>query len=252
MPLQLEKADVIPKGQLVIKAYKNALRGQEGSTYAKVQPLTDTITMSNLTALIAERNPGIEPALVHLVARIANKEIKQQVALGKKVEIMGIGTAYLGLSKGIKKLNPSIEDIPPVALKFKTSRLMKSYLKGITVKSVYLEEYKPEIKEVIDLDRKTKFDIKKGNIVQLKGKNLKVEGNLTEVGLFIIVESGGFFKISPNELLRNENGCIEFIMDKGNSSTNIKILIKKQRKYKTKYSTNLVEGETKDIIKLMV
>ena len=238
MPLQLAKPDELPSGKLTIKAYKNTLSNARGTSYGRVQSPTDRINISNLSALIADRNPGIQPGMVSFVARLLHEETIRQLRDGKNVEVLGLGTAYVS-TKGLK---PGVADVPKITLKFKTSKDAKKLMQGISAKLVVPMEVKPIINTVIDMKTKKESEIKVGTVVQVKGKKLRVEGNKSEVGLFLIKGDGSKMNIPPANIIRNEPSTLEFILPNSITPGFYLVQVANQAKVKDTFSNTVRVG----------
>lgn len=243
MPLQLEKRDELPNGKLTIKAYKNTLATSKGTSYGRVQSPSDRVTLSNLSALIADRNPGIQPAMVSFVGRLLHEETVRQLRDGKNVEVLGIGTAYVATKGSMKGLNPSLSDVPKMILKFRTSKEVKKQMLGMSAKLVVPIEVKPIINTVIDMKSKKVNEIKNGSIIQIKGKNLRVEGNSTNnIGISLINGSGSRVNITVDSIIRNEPSTLEVVLPPSISVGFYFVEVRTQTKLKDGFSNTLKVG----------
>lgn len=212
MSLDLEKGNEIPKGLLTIKAYRNNFL-QGNNSYGRVEAPSSRVSVSNLSALIADRHAGVEPALVNYIARLLNDETMRQLKMGKSVEALGLGTVYIATKGTIKGANPGVKDVPKMVIKFKSSKVANTSLKDVKASLVVPMEILPTINIVEDMKEKTvNTELKKGTVVKITGKRLRVEGSVSSVGLYFVNTAGLETKIPSSEILRNEPSTLEFIL----------------------------------------
>ena len=253
MPLQLEKGDEKPISDIRINAYRNHLDKKGISSFGRVQSPTKRISIANLAALIADRNAGIEPGMITFVARLLHDETMRQLHEGKSVEALGLGTVYVGTRGSMKGENPSIADAPKFVVKFRAAKGLKLNLKNIKPGSITPISCLPIVNIVEDMKtKKVNTEIKKGSIVKLQGKRLRIEGSDSKIGIYLYKEDGNFVKVDYNDILRNEPSCLEFILPstviQGVSYT---IRIKNQAKNKKGFSKVLREGGADFDIKIV-
>jgi len=242
MSLQLEKKDALPNGKLIVNAYRNSLPSAQGTSFGRIQSPSNRVTISNLSALIADRNPGIQPAMVAFVARLLHEETLRQLRDGKSVEVLGLGTAFIATKGSMKGLKPGLADVPKIILKFKASQGAKTHLQGISAKAVVAVEVKPVINTVIDMKTKKVNELKSGTVVQIKGYKLRVEGNKPEVGLYLVKSDGTKIKIQQDNIIRNEPSTLEFILPNTATPAFYTIEVRNQSKSKDVFSNNLRVG----------
>lgn len=254
MSLQLEKGDSKPVSNISINAYKNHLDKKGNSSYGRVNAPTKRITIANLSALIADRHSGVEPGMIAFVARLLHEETMRQLHEGKSVEALGLGTVYIGTKGSMKGDNPSLAEAPKFVVKFKASQGLKLNLHDIKVASITPISCLPIINLVEDMKtKKMNTEVKKGTIVKLTGKRLRVEGNkLTEIGLFLYKDDGTFIRVTASELLRNEPSCIEFeLPGLAVVGSSYSITIRNQAKVKGGFSKTLREGNSGFTVKVI-
>lgn len=212
MSLELEKKPTAPIADVVVKAYKSHL--QDGAvSFGRVQAMSKRVSTSNLIALIAERNPGIEPAIISYVASLLHNESVKQLREGKRVEVLGLGTCYIATKGAIKGDKPSASDIPKIVLKFKGANDIKTKIKTINASMVIPVEVKPEISIIEDMKTKVKNGtLKEGTIVKVVGKRLRIEGDKPDVGLYILRGGASKIKVDMANIIRNEPSTLEFIL----------------------------------------
>lgn len=247
MPLQLEKSDTMPISQLTIKAYKNYLgaSGVMESSFGKVQAPSARVNISNLSALIADRNSGVEPAMISFVARLLHEETMRQLHAGKSVEVLGLGTVYVATKGAMKGLKPSLADVPKMVLKFKPSKIAKAKIRNIDSCLVVPVTITPVINLIEDLMTKDITGvIKKGSAIKIKGKRLRVEGNKSEVGLFFVRDDGERFKIDINAIIRNEPATLEAILPTQIDIGTYTVEVVNQGKFKDTFSKNIRRGSS--------
>lgn len=242
MPLQLERRDELPNGKVTVKAYKTTLATAKGTSYGRVQSPSNRVSLSNLSALIADRNPGIQPAMVSFVARLLHEETVRQLRDGKNVEVLGLGTAYVATKGAMKGLKPSLSDVPKMMLKFRASKETKKQMQGISAKMIVPVEIKPIVNTVIDMKTKKVNEVKIGTVVQIKGKYLRVEGDKHEIGIYFVKATGQKVKISSDNIIRNDPSTIEFILPNSVLAGLYLVEVANQAKTKDAFSNNLRVG----------
>lgn len=253
MPLQLEKGDTKPVSDIRINAYKNYLDRNGKSSYGRVQSPTKRITVANLSALIADRHSGVEPGMISFVARLLHEETMRQLHEGKSVEALGLGTVYVGTKGSMKGENPNLSNAPKFVVKFRAAKGVCLNLKDIKVGSITSVVSLPIVNLIEDMKtKKVNTELKKGTIVKLTGKRLRIEGADTKVGLYLCKEDGVLTKVDTNDILRNEPSCLEFILP--NSvvvGATYSIKIRNQAKIKTGFSKTLREGGSDFDVKIV-
>ena len=242
MPLQLGKPDELPSGKLTVKAYKNTLTTAKGTSYGRVQAPSDRVNISNLSALIADRNAGIQPGMVAFVARLLHEETVRQLRDGKSVEVLGLGTVFVSTKGALKGDKPGLADVPKMTLKFRAAKETKKLMQGISAQLVIPVEVKPVINTVIDMKTKKENELKTGTVVQIKGKKLRVEGNKTEVGLALIKNDGTKINIPTANIIRNYPSTLEFILPTTITPSFYLIQVTNQGKVKDVFSNNVRVG----------
>ena len=253
MPLQLERPDTMPISQLTIKAYKNnlTLPNATDSSYGRIQSPSARINISNLSALIADRHSGVEPAMISFVARLLHEETMRQLNEGKSVEVLGLGTVYITTKGSMKGHNPSIDDVPKMVIKFKPSKEAKAKIKNIDGCLIVPITISPIINMVEDMKTKdTTGLIKKGSIIKITGKRLRVEGNKNEVGLFFIKDTGERIKINNALIIRNEPATLEVILPTDLNIGSYTIEIVNQGRFKNTFSKTIRKGVSTFSIKV--
>lgn len=258
MSLQLEKSDEVAKSKVRVTAYQNHFSKDSPASYGRVQAPSDRVTASNLVASLATRHLGVDPGLILYAARLLHEETMRQLQEGKSVEILGLGTAYLATKGGMKGLNPSLEDIPKMTLKFRPAREIKERLKLVKAGSVTVAEILPEINTI--QDKKTGIingDVKKNTIVQVKGKRLKIEGdpsNANAIGIFYIKDGGGRGKIPNDNIIINEPSNLLFALPNDltvGSSYTLEIVT--QKKYgDNRYAKTIKKGVSSFSFKIVI
>ena len=244
MPLQLEKGDSKPISDIRINAYKNHFDKQGKSSFGRVSSPTKRITIANLSALIADRHSGVEPGMISFVARLLHEETMRQLHEGKSVEALGLGTVYVGTKGSMKGENPSLADVPKFVVKFRASKGLNLNLKDIKAGSVTPILSVPIINLIEDMKtKKVNTEVKKGTIVKLQGKRLRIEGSDSTVGLYLVKEDGNKIPVDKADILRNDPSCIEFVLPSlAVVGTSYSILIKNQARAKNGFSKTIREG----------
>lgn len=233
MSLQLEKGNELAKSKLRVTAYQNPFSKDGPTSYGRVQSPSERVTASNLVASLATRNLGIDPGLILYVAKLLQEETVRQLQEGKSVEVLGLGTAYITTKGSMKGLNPNLEDVPRMQLKFRPAKEVTKTIKLVKVGSISVAELLPEINMIID--KKTGIidgDVKKGTILQIKGKRLKIEGeNNNQIGISFVKDTGEKTRIPVEEVVLNEPSTLLFQAPTSLTPGNYTLEIKTQKKY---------------------
>ena len=240
--LELEKVGKKPNAKLTIKAFKNYLRGGKDS-FGRVQAPSERVSLANLAALIADRHAGIEPGLISYVARLLNEEIIRQLRDGKSVEALGLGTLYVAAKGAIKGESPQAGDVQKIVLKFKSSRGAQAELADIKPSLVVAMEALPVFNTVEDLkNHKVNSTLKKGTVVCIKGKRLRLDGDKPSVGLYFVGSTGVETKIAGTDILRNTPSMIEFLLPQTFTAGTYTLKVANQSKLKAGFSKRVAVG----------
>ena len=248
MSLQLEKRDEVAKTKVIVKAYQNQFSKDTPASYGKVQAPADRITASNLVASLATRNLGIDPGIILYAARLLQEETMRQLQEGKSVEVLGLGTAYITTKGNMKGLNPNLEDVPKMTLKFRPAKEVNKTLKLVKAGSISVAEILPKINTIED--KKTGIinaEVKRGTILQVKGKRLRIESdalNVTKVGIFLIKDTGERKLLPKENIIINEPSTLLFLVPNDlTAGANYSLEIVTQKKYaEGKYAKTLKKG----------
>lgn len=242
MALQLEKSDSLPNGRLAIKAYKNNLTTAKGTSFGRVEAPSNRVNISNLAALITDRNAGIQPGMVSFVARLLHEETVRQLREGKNVEVLGLGTVFVATKGSMKGLKPGVADVPKMTLRFRSAKEIRKIVQSISAGSVTPVEIKPEINVVYDMKTKKVNEVKQGSVMQIKGKKLRVEGNSADIGLYLVKSDGSKLKIPADHIIRNDPSTLEVILPASIPAVSYLVRIVNQGKVKNVFSNTIREG----------
>lgn len=254
MPLQLEKGDKVPISEITINAFKNNFDKSGNSSYGRVRSNSRRVTITNLAAVISDRHVGIEPGMISYVARLLHEETMRQLKMGRNVEALGLGTLYVGTKGRIKGDKPSLSDLPKFVIKFRNAKETIKALENIKAGDVSAIENKPIISIIEDMVTKAQnTELKKGTVVRLKGKKLKIEGDKPTCGLYLYKEGGTFEKVDAGNIIRNEPSCIEFILPSTVQVGSLySIKVRNQGKTRKGFTKAVREGSAGTLVKIIV
>ena len=105
---------------LSVTLRKNQFKADENSFIGRVT--RNTVTLENLIASISEKNEGVSPYMVQHVANLLGKEMIRACQNGNAVDVLGIGTMYIGVAGTVTGENPSESSIPGFKICFTPRR----------------------------------------------------------------------------------------------------------------------------------
>ena len=151
----------------------------------------NTVSLENLIAEISEVNTGLDPYVIQHSAILLQQQILKSLRQGKGVNILDLGTMYIGVNGIIKGNAPGAADIPDLAIRFTPSHLSNSALENIVIDKVVFSDNSPQISIITNLwtneENKT---ITPGKTCRVKGSQLKLGGNEYSIS-FIPIDAEG-------------------------------------------------------------
>ena len=242
MPLQIEKPDQEIQGTINIKAYKAGVPNSKKGLIGRIDSSSNIVTLSNIAASIADKHPGIHPTMIHTVARLLNEEITQQVMNGFSTEVLGLATARLGFRGGFKE-NLELSEKNYFTVVTRKSKTITEKLKGIKLNNIELITNPIKILSVFDILNKKDSDHISASkaIIQIKGRNIKVDGNdadspalcFEEVG----VSSPSTHAIYVKKLMTNGSSVVEVSIKEANLTAGKKYNMYIRKSFKKKDGT---------------
>lgn len=176
------------------------------------------VKLEDILSEISKDYPSLDPFVINHSAELIKKQILKFIKAGKSVNILELGTLYLAPEKTVTNVNPQVEDLPPLTLKFSPSKQILKSIEGISAESFMISNSTPQISEIISLKDGNKEGILyKGFGVRLNGSKLKVAGDFS--GIFFVPqkENGDleedkslWIQVDSSYLPHNTQKCIEF------------------------------------------
>ena len=202
------------------------------------------VSLENLIAGIIEENSGIDPLLIQHSAFLLKKQILKMLSQGKAVNLLDIGTVYIGLKGTVKGNNPKSSDLSELKLNFTPSSEAKESLKNVAIDKVVFSDNAPKIQSITDLWTKSiNSQITMGKTCIIKGRKLKLGGNSYSIS-FIKLDKTGKADLSSapvivdeSKITKNTNGVLQFFVPESldkNAFYKIRISTSYINKYKSR------------------
>ncbi|MGI5097719.1 DUF4469 domain-containing protein [Treponema socranskii] len=203
-----------PEHRVSMMLYKNRFDKTGESFFGRIHRSNKTINLENLIGLIDERDTGISAHLVQHSARLLYEEIMRQLKLGKAVNVLGIGTLYLGADGIVKGKNPSPTDAPPLCLRFTPSPEVSKELKRLSVSLVVQSKYDPQIDMITDLFTQKENEIVTcGKSLRISGNRIRILGTLEDCGIYFVPKDGSdLIKVKAEHIFTNSPSLVEFFV----------------------------------------
>lgn len=148
----------------------------------------NTVSMDALITAIAKNNTGIDKYAIYHSAELLKEEIKKQLASGRAVNVLELGTVYIGVTGKINSSNPA--DISKFTVKFTPSQSIQSSISSVSADGIMYADATPVIDFITgQTDGNTGDALVKEDFVELSGTKLKVGG--ADSGIFFAPESSG-------------------------------------------------------------
>lgn len=136
-----------------------------------------TVTLENLIAQAAEKNPGLSAYTLQHSALVLGDEMLAATGNGKAVDVLGLGTLCIYVDGSVTGQNPDGSSIPGFRLGFTPSQKTQKVLGSLKVDKVVFSDSTPMIDKIINgFDQNTDLILTKGKGVHIKGSRLKIGG----------------------------------------------------------------------------
>lgn len=219
---------------LSVTLRKNQFKTDGNSFIGRVT--RNTVTLDNLIAAISKKNPGVSLYMIEHVARLLGDEMLAACQNGKAVDVLGLGTLYIGVVKGVTGGNPGESSIPGFKLNFTPSTLAQQTADSLKVDKVVIADSNPVIDRIINtFDQNEERNLLPGKGVRLTGSRLKIVGEDSGVWFAPLDSDGNVSKdesswveVSQNTISRNQPKALEFYVPDGISDSEYKIVIRTQ------------------------
>ncbi len=186
-------------------------------SYAKVK--RNTAFIGNIVSKILEHNKVMDRETLLYSAGLFRNAILDLLKSGKAVDLLEMGVLYIKPSSSMDSLNPSINDVPDMTLSFTPSDLALEAVKGVTVGADITATNEPDLESLYNIHTKKEgCELSIGHSARITGKRLKIAGEETETGLYLVsCSEDGSYDTDPATWL---SVGMENIVD----NTNTKIL----------------------------
>lgn len=187
---------------------------KDGEHYARVT--RNTVTLENLIAEIINENRGMDPFVIQHSAILLQQQIIKNLSLGKGVNILDLGTMYIGMRGNIKGSKPSASDLNDFVVKFTPSAKANSCVKNLQVDKIVVADTRPQINTITDTWSGKENCITPGKICRINGSRLKLGGASSGLSL-IPVDDNGFplqdkpvVAVPADKITKNTSSYLEF------------------------------------------
>ncbi len=165
--------------KLYVKLHTNPF---DRESYIGMVP-RNTLSMDAVVTEIMKKDPGISKYAVYHSAELIKEEIMAQLATGCAVNVLDLGTMYIGVEGKITGSNPSPTDIPDFLIKFTPAPKVQESIASTAADGIMYSDEEPVIKVITGMtDGKTDGTLIAQDFVELTGRKLKVGG--TGCGIF--------------------------------------------------------------------
>ena len=206
---------------------------KDGSYYATVS--RNTVSFKNILSEIAEDNKGLDPFMLQFAAIHLQKKILKMLEQGKAVNVLDLGTLYIGMRCSAKGKS----DVPESGnfyIKFTPTSLANEALSKLNVDKVVFVENEPEILSVSSLaDNEDKGILIKGSPAVITGDRLKIAGE--KAGLFFAPvgtngktdsDESSWTKLPEGKLFRNKPKELNFTVPRTLEAGRYSLVIRTQ------------------------
>lgn len=201
---------------LSVKLYQNYLK-KDGTYYARVN--RNNVKFNNILSEIADENKGIDPHLLQYAAILIQKKILKLLEQGKAVNLLDIGTIYIGMKCNAKG-KKDVQEKGDFLIKFSPTQFTLDAISSINVGDIIFADPNFTITGVIDLYTK------KENQTLTIGKPAKITGTRLKLGdensgIFfapidteeeIISDESTWIKVPQESIFRNKPTELNFFV----------------------------------------
>ncbi len=166
-----KKADSI----LSVTLHKNQFSDAENSFIGHVT--RNVVTLDNMIASISEKNEGVSPYMIQHVANLLGNEMLSSCRNGNAVDVLGMGTMYIGVSGCVSGERPGESSIPGFRLSFTPSPKVQEAVESLKVDKVVMADPNPVMDKIVNVfDQNEERRLMPGKGVRITGSRLKVIG----------------------------------------------------------------------------
>ena len=205
------------EGALSVKLYDSYF-GNDGSCYGKVN--RRTVGLEQIIAYEAERNEGVSPLIVQHSAALLQDGILSLLSMGYAVNVLGLGTIYLGTQGKIT--GDKASDVGTLCARFTPSLLANETASKVSVENVIKASSSPVLSKVYDtVHPEALGKIAAGNVVHIDGEKLKLGGEKFGIYFVPLDENGvrtedetKWIRVKDNRVNANYPQSLEFQVPK--------------------------------------
>lgn len=188
-----------------------------GEHYGRVS--RNVVTLENIIADILEENRGLDPYMIQHSATLLQQQFLKQLSLGKGVNVLDLGTMYIGMKGTIKGDKPSASDLPDFMVKFTPSAMTRSAVDNLVVDKIVFADTTPQLSIVTDLWTGLENDsLTLGKACKISGTRLKLGGDAWSIS-FIQCDEDGFVDeavapivVAPEKIYHNTATDLQFFI----------------------------------------
>ena len=222
---------------LSVTLRKNQFSTDENSFIGRVT--RNTVTLENLIASISEKNEGVSPYMIQHVANLLGNEMLRACQNGNAVDVLGIGTMYIGVAGTVTGENPGESSIPGFKICFTPSAKAQEAVDSLKVDKVIIADPAPVFDRIINTFNQNENRIlSKGKGVKVTGSRLKLLGEDAGIWFAPLDPEGSvnkdettWIQVSKETVSSNKPKTLEFYVPDSLSEENYRIVIR------TKYSS---------------
>ncbi len=229
---------------LSVTLRKNQFSSEQNSFIGRVT--RNTVTLENLIASISEKNEGVSPYMIQHVANLLGNEMLRSCQNGNAVDVLGLGTMYIGVAGCVTGDNPSESSIPGFKLGFTPSPKAQEAVDSLKVDKVVIADSCPVIDKIINtFNQNEERKLFKGKGVKIIGDRLKLGGVASGLWFAPLDEQEEVNKdeatwtsVNPETISCNKPKSLEFYVPDSLDPAKYKIVIR------TSYSSGDKELKT--------
>ncbi len=151
----------------------------------------NTVNIDNMISSICEKVPSYDKYELKRFAKDLKTEIKSNIANGKSVNLLDLGTLYIALSGGMKVAPKTASEVSALTVKFSPSKPLTESVSNIEIDKIVYVDASPLISSVKCLwENAEDGTVLLNRIVRITGNKLKIEGEKGGV-FFCPVDSNG-------------------------------------------------------------
>lgn len=179
----------------------------------------NTVSTENIIAEIIENNTGLDPFTIQHAANLLQQAMLKMIRQGKAINILELGTMYIGMKGIVRGDSPDVSDIPELVLRFTPSQLANDALANIVIDKIVFSDTAPQIDVITDLWTGTDNQcLTPGKTCRIKGDKLKLGGNNFSISFIPVddngeeISGGKSVALESNRLCKNTAGMLEFFI----------------------------------------